>query len=112
MITDGATPFADPRVLELWKMVKQGNFSEGEKRSLEEELRHYERRIDKHRHFRFDIRLHRYFALLSIVKHFSYLVLNESSVKSKVLTLHFNQKCVLMISYCIYICHLPCNCFF
>ena len=34
-------------------MMKESNFTEEEKKSLEEELKHFEARIEKHRYFKY-----------------------------------------------------------
>ncbi|XP_076817466.1 alpha-2-macroglobulin receptor-associated protein-like [Clavelina lepadiformis] len=53
---DDIYPFTEPRVLDLWEKVKEGNFSDEEVESLKEELRHFEVKMDKHRHFREELR--------------------------------------------------------
>ena len=53
LIIDETLPFTEPKVLDLWNLMQEGNFTDEEKESLEEELRHFETRIEKHRHFRY-----------------------------------------------------------
>lgn len=48
---DEATPFEEESVNKLWSNVLQYNFSGDELESLKEELRHYETRIKKLKHF-------------------------------------------------------------
>ena len=39
-------------MLQLWSAIEKGNFTDAEKQSFLEELKHFERRIEKHKHFR------------------------------------------------------------
>ncbi|XP_051876151.1 alpha-2-macroglobulin receptor-associated protein [Pristis pectinata] len=48
---DGDSEFSEPRVLELWDMAKQSNFSDEELDSIKEELKHFEAKIEKHQHY-------------------------------------------------------------
>ncbi|XP_058157294.1 alpha-2-macroglobulin receptor-associated protein isoform X2 [Dasypus novemcinctus] len=43
--------FEEPRVIDLWDMAKAANFTEKELASLREELRHFEVKIEKHKHY-------------------------------------------------------------
>lgn len=40
--------FTEPRVQEFWRRAQKANFSEKELLSLEEELTHFQRKIEKH----------------------------------------------------------------
>ncbi|XP_038661773.1 alpha-2-macroglobulin receptor-associated protein isoform X2 [Scyliorhinus canicula] len=44
--------FSEPRVLELWDMAKQSNFTADELDSIKEELKHFETKIEKHQHYK------------------------------------------------------------
>lgn len=48
---DEDSEFSEPRVLELWDMAKQSNFSHDELDSIKEELKHFEVKIEKHHHY-------------------------------------------------------------
>jgi len=47
--------FSEPRVANLWKLAKQGAFSPEELESLREELKHYEKRLEKLTHFQMEL---------------------------------------------------------
>ncbi|XP_037385900.1 alpha-2-macroglobulin receptor-associated protein, partial [Talpa occidentalis] len=43
--------FEEPRVTELWELARSANFSEKELESLREELKHFEVKVEKHKHY-------------------------------------------------------------
>merc|ERR1712228_503298 len=47
-IQSSENKFAEPRVQEFWRRAQMANFTEKELTSLEEELRHFQRKIEKH----------------------------------------------------------------
>ncbi|KAI0213575.1 Alpha-2-macroglobulin receptor-associated protein [Lamellibrachia satsuma] len=49
---DETTEFQHPKVVELWQMAKQSNFSERELTSFKEELKHFEHKLNKHEVFK------------------------------------------------------------
>uniref|UniRef100_H2ZJC6 Alpha-2-macroglobulin RAP C-terminal domain-containing protein n=1 Tax=Ciona savignyi TaxID=51511 RepID=H2ZJC6_CIOSA len=49
---DENVAFIEPRVAELWEMAQNGNFTVVELLSVKQELHHFENRINKHKHFR------------------------------------------------------------
>ncbi|XP_004617468.2 alpha-2-macroglobulin receptor-associated protein [Sorex araneus] len=46
-----AAEFEEPRVVDLWDMAKNANFSPKELESFREELKHFEAKIEKHNHY-------------------------------------------------------------
>lgn len=50
-VTGGKEEFQDPRVTELWERAKSAQFNQEELDSIKEELKHFERKINKHKHY-------------------------------------------------------------
>lgn len=55
---DDQNPFEENRVNQLWQIAVQSNFTEGDLKSLKEELEHYETRIKKLKHFQNELERH------------------------------------------------------
>lgn len=54
---DVDSEFKEPRVAELWDMAKEGNFTDDELESFKEELRHFETKVEKHKHYQEQLEL-------------------------------------------------------
>ncbi|XP_050391065.1 alpha-2-macroglobulin receptor-associated protein [Patella vulgata] len=55
--TKDGVDFKDPRVYQLWALVKKANLSQEEMESFREELRHFEHRIEKHEYMQGQVEL-------------------------------------------------------